>query len=166
MPMSDYIRTMRARIGTDLLFVCGATAVVVNDAGEILLHRRSDNGRWWLPGGAIDPGEEPADAVVREVWEETGVKVIPERIVGVYAGPEQFSQYPNGDQIAVLSVTFACRPVGGEARVHDDESLEVRYFPQDALPELTPRNRLRIEHALRNDPRAQFILRPPQGDSR
>jgi ADP-ribose pyrophosphatase YjhB (NUDIX family) len=166
MPMSEYVRNLRAKIGTDLLFVCGANGIVVNDTGEILLHRRADNGRWWLPGGFVEPGEEPADAVVREVWEETGVKVVPERIVGVYGGPEQFTRYANGDQVAVLHITFACRPVGGEAHVNDDESLEVRYFAADVLPELDRRIRLRIDYALRYNLAAQFILKPKQGDTR
>jgi 8-oxo-dGTP diphosphatase len=159
MPMSDYVRAMRARIGTDLLLVPAASAVVINSAGEILLHRRADNGRWSLPGGAIDPGEEPADAVIREVWEETGVHVVPERIVGVYGGPELVMCYPNGDQISVLSVTFACRPIGGEPHVNDDESLEVRYFSPDTLPDIADWHRIRIEHALCNDPRAYFEYR-------
>ncbi len=166
MPMSDYARKMRAKIGTDLLLVCGANGIVINDAREILLQRRKDNGRWWLPGGFIEPGEEPADAVVREVWEETGVKVIPERIVGVYGGSELISQYANGDRVAVVHITFACRPVGGVPSVNDDESLEVCYFSLNALPDLDARIRQRLEHALQNDPRAQFTLRLLQGEKR
>lgn len=156
MPLSTYIRNIRAKIGTDLLLLVGAAAVVVNDRGEVLLHRRSDNGLWWLPGGSIEPGENPADAVVREVWEETGVHVIPERLVGVFSGPEYYSQYPNGDESMYVSLTFACRPIGGEPLVNDDESLDVRYFAVDALPPLDPRNAIRIALTLRNNPRAYF----------
>jgi 8-oxo-dGTP diphosphatase len=156
MPMSDYVRNLRDQIGHDLLFMPGATAIVINEAGQILLHRRSDNGRWWLPGGAIDPGEEPAEAVVREVWEETGVRVIPERVSGVYSGPVAY--YPNGDAISVVSIAFVCRPVGGQPGVNDGESLEVRYFAPGELPELEPRVRARIDHALRGDPRAYFRI--------
>jgi 8-oxo-dGTP diphosphatase len=154
--MSEYIRNIRAKIGTDLLLVVGAAAVVVNDAGEILLQRRSDNGRWGLPGGSIDPGEEPADTVVREVWEETGIEVVPERVVSVTGGPDHLASYPNGDQIAIVSITFLCRPVGGVPHINDDESLEVRYFAPDALPDLEPRHLLRIQATLRNDLRAYF----------
>jgi 8-oxo-dGTP diphosphatase len=161
--MSEYIGALRLKIGTDLLFTPGVTAVVVNAAGEVLLHRRSDNGRWWLPGGAVDPGEEPADAVAREVWEETGVRVVPERVLGVYGGPDYSGRYPNGDEIAMVSIVFLCRPVGGEPRVNDDESLEVRYFAPGALPELEPRHRSRIERALRGDVRADFRFSPSPG---
>jgi 8-oxo-dGTP diphosphatase len=160
MPISEYLRSLRAKIGHDMIFMPAITAVVFNEHGEILLQRAKDDGQWYLIGGSIDPGEEPADAVVREVWEETGVRVIPDRIVGVYGGQDFIIRYSNGDQVAVLSVTFACRAVGGEPQVNDDESLEVRYFAPDSLPELEPRHRLRIEDALDNNPQAKFVFKP------
>src|SRR5512146_2810265 len=109
MPMSEYVRSLRAQIGHDLLMMVGASAVVLNDRGEVLLHRRSDNGLWWLPGGAVDPGEEPANAACRETWEETGVEVVPERVSGVYNTPTPH-YYSNGDAITVTTITFVCRP--------------------------------------------------------
>ncbi len=156
MPISDYLRNLRTRIGHDLVLMPGVVAVVVNPAGEILVERTKDSGAWWLPGGAVDPGEAPADAVVREVWEETGVRVIPERVVATYREP--LSRYPNGDQVLYVSVAFLCHPVGGEAHVHDEESLEVGYFAPGALPPLTPHDCLRIERAQQNDPWAHFLL--------
>jgi mutator protein MutT len=157
MPMSAYMREMRDKIGTDLLMMIGASAVVINAQGEVLLHRRSDNGRWSLPGGAIDPGEQPADAVVREVFEETGVQVLPIRLIGVYGGPDLYFTYPDGNQIAITSVAFLCRPTGGEPRINDDESLEVRYFATGALPDsLLPIHVQRIRHALDDQPQAYF----------
>src|SRR5882724_2597118 len=95
MGMSEYVRHLREKIGHDMLFMSAASGVVFNQAGEILLQHRSDDGKWALPGGAIDPGEEPADAVVREVWEETGVTIVPERIISVESGPDYFVRYPN-----------------------------------------------------------------------
>ena len=156
MAMSAYIRDLRAKIGHALIMMPGVAGVIVNEAGLVLLQLRSDSGTWGLPGGAIDPGEEPAEALVREIREETALEVVPERIVGVYSGPEFIVRYPNGDEAAILSITFACRPVAGEPRVNDDESLEIRYFAPDALPAMPPRHRMRIEDALRNDPRARF----------
>ena len=156
MPISPYQRDLRAKIGHALLLQPGVAAVIVNAAGQVLLQRRSDDGEWGLPGGALEPGEEPAEALVREVREETALEVVPERIVGVYAGPDFFVRYPNGDEAAVLSITFACRPLAGEPRVNDDESLDVRYFAPDALPAMARRHHIRIADALRNDPRARF----------
>lgn len=160
MPISDYIRGLREKVGTDLLFMPGAAAVIRNEAGEILLQRRSDNGEWGLPGGALDPGEEPAEGVIREVREETGLVVIPERLSGVYGGQENVIEYPNGDRAAVLSMVFVCRVVGGNLQINDDESLELRYFAPDSLPALRERTQRRIADALRDDPRTMFRRNP------
>jgi 8-oxo-dGTP diphosphatase len=124
-------------------------AVIVNAADEVLLQRRGDNGQWSLPGGAIEPGEEPAEAIIREVWEETGLQVWPERIVGVYGGPANVGQYPNGDQVALINITFQCRVVSGDLRIDGDETLELRYVDWRKLPETTvEKHRIRIEHTM------------------
>ena len=156
MPISEYLRGLRAKIGTDLLLTPGVAAVIIDPAGRVLLQRRSDDGRWGLPGGAMEPGEEPAETLVREIREETALEVMPERVVGVYSGPEFRVRYDNGDEVMIVSITFACRPVAGEPRVNDDESLEIRYFAPDALPAMEPRHLMRIRDALSNDPRARF----------
>ena len=107
-------------------------ALVFNDAGEVLLQRRSDNGLWGVPGGAIDPGEEPAQAVVREVYEETGLIVKPERLIGSI---RHQNTYPNGDEIEVHVATFRCKYIRGTLQALDGESLELRYFAQNNLPD-------------------------------
>ena len=135
MPIPNYIAQLREKIGPDLMLLPGVCALVLNDKGEILLQRRADSGRWAVP----------ATAVVREVFEETGVNVVPERIIGVYTTP--LLTYPNGDRAQYVIVGFACRAVDGVARVNDDESLEVAYLPLDALPELHPAHRARIKDA-------------------
>jgi len=159
--MSDYIRSLRDKIGHDMIFSPGVAGIVVNEAGHVLLQRRSDTGAWGLPGGAIDPGEEPAEACAREVLEETNVSVIPERLVGVYGGLDFKHTYPNGDKLMVISLTFACRPISGEPRVNDDECLEVRYFAPGTFPELNPRDIMRIQHTLRNEPQTYFNFSAP-----
>jgi 8-oxo-dGTP diphosphatase len=159
MPISDYWRHLRAKVGHDVLLTPGVAAVIVNDRGEVLLQRRSEDGRWGLPGGAMEPGEEPAETLVREVLEETALEVVPERIVGVYSGPDFRVRYDNGDEAMIVSITFACRPGRGEPRVNDDESLEIRYFARDALPVMERRHLVRIADALENDPRARFRRR-------
>jgi 8-oxo-dGTP pyrophosphatase MutT (NUDIX family) len=112
-------------------------AIVRDPAGRVLLQRRSDNGAWGLPAGAIDPGEAPALALVREVWEETGLVVAPERIAGVFGGADGFRfVYPNGDRIETTVVVFECRVLGGELGGRDDETIELRYFAPDEMPPL------------------------------
>ncbi|RZU50341.1 8-oxo-dGTP diphosphatase [Krasilnikovia cinnamomea] len=142
MPVSPYIARLRAHVGHDLLLLPGVSAVVHNAAGHLLLARRSDNGRWSLPAGIIDPGEQPSDTVIREVFEETGVHVEIERVGGVATHPVV---YPNGDICEYLNVWFRCRAVGGAPRTDGDESLEVGWFALDDLPELDDWARLRID---------------------
>jgi 8-oxo-dGTP pyrophosphatase MutT (NUDIX family) len=154
MPVSDYIRRLREKVGTELIMMPGVTAVIRNERGEVLLQKATGDGRWYAVGGGIDPEEEPADAVVREVAEETGLSVEPVRVVGVYADP--VATYPNGDRVFYVSTCFECRITGGTLRVNDDESLELRYFPPDRLPEMLPTHRHRIEQALANEDRAYF----------
>lgn len=145
MPMSPYFRALRESVGHGLLLLPGVTAVVFDDAGRILLGKCADNGQWALIAGMMDPGEQPAETIVREVYEETAVHVIPERITSVLTQP--ITTYPNGDQCEYVDITFRCRAIGGEARVNDDESLAVGWFALDDLPPIADLIRHRIECA-------------------
>ncbi|HEU4346865.1 MAG TPA: NUDIX domain-containing protein [Actinoplanes sp.] len=153
MPMSEYLRELRRHVGHAMIMAPGVSAVVRDDAGALLLGRRSDDGRWSLPAGSVDPGEQPADAIVREVREESGVEIRVDGIAGVALHPHT---YPNGDRCQFLNVWFRCTAIGGQARVADDESLEVRWFAPDALPPVDDWVRHRVEVALRNQPAAWF----------
>jgi 8-oxo-dGTP pyrophosphatase MutT (NUDIX family) len=145
MPISPYVLDLRERVGHGLLLLPGVTAVVFDDAGRVLLNERSDNGQWALIAGVMDPGEQPAETIVREVYEETAVRVVPERITSVLTQPVT---YPNGDRCEYVDITFRCRAAGGEARVNDDESLAVGWFALDDLPPIGDLVRHRIECAL------------------
>jgi ADP-ribose pyrophosphatase YjhB (NUDIX family) len=146
MPISPYIQSLRNDLGTRLLLLPGVTAVVLDDRQRVLLCQRADNGTWALIAGVMDPGEQPAETVVREVYEETAVHVVPERLTSVFTQPP--SSYPNGDRCEFVDITFRCRAIGGEARVNDDESLQVGWYPLDDLPPITALSRRRLELAL------------------
>lgn len=150
MATPDFIRTIRASAGHQLLWLPGVTAVVFDDEDRVLLGRRSDTGKWSVIGGIPDPGEQPAVCAVREVLEETAVHCVVERVVLVQALDPV--TYANDDTCQFMDVTFRCRAVGGEARVNDDESLEVGWFPVDALPELNEFAMFRIKQALSQTP--------------
>jgi 8-oxo-dGTP pyrophosphatase MutT (NUDIX family) len=147
----DFIRAIRATAGHQLLFLPGVSVVVFDDDGRVLLGRRADTGKWSIIGGIPDPGEQPATAAVREVYEETAVRCVAERIVLVQTLAKPVT-YPNGDQCQFMDVCLRCRAVGGEARVNDEESLEVGWFSVDALPELQEFALFRIKQALAHGP--------------
>lgn len=149
MPIPDFVQTLRSHVGTDLLWMPGVSAVVRNGRGEVLLVRRSDNGQWALVSGILEPGEQPAVGLAREIEEETGVVAEVEALTGVWTLPEV--TYPNGDRARYLDLCFVARHVSGEARVNDDESLEVGWFAPEALPDLPERSRARLERALAYD---------------
>ncbi|WP_458247825.1 NUDIX hydrolase [Streptomyces sp. MAI_2237] len=150
MPTPDFIREIRATAGHQLLWLPGVSAVVFDDEGRVLLGQRADNLRWALISGIPDPGEQPAAAVVREVEEETGVRVAVERLVSVRSSRQV--AYPNGDVCQFMDLCFRCRVLGGEARVNDDESLAVGWFSLDELPEMTEFHHFRIKQALSDEP--------------
>lgn len=123
---------------TEPRFPLGAFAVITNGRGEVLLCHRTDYDLWNMPGGGVEDGESPWEAVVRETREEVRLDVVVERLTGVYWKPT----FPE------LVLAFACRVVGGELGT-SDEADDARYFPADDLPEnISPRQVERIHDAL------------------
>jgi 8-oxo-dGTP pyrophosphatase MutT (NUDIX family) len=145
-----FILDIREKAGDTLLFLPGVVMVVFDARGRILLNQRVDTGRWALISGIPDPGEQPAQAAVREIMEETGVCAVVERVLSVFTNEPVV--YDNGDRAQYVDIVLRCRAVGGDARVNDEESLDVRWFALDELPPLGPIARGRIELALRDDP--------------
>ncbi len=130
--------------------VPAASAIVTDDQGRILLHRRSDTQLWSIPGGAMEVGESIAQTVVREVQEETGLVVEPERLLGIYTNPNHVIEYGDGEIRQQFSICFACRPVGGELATSTEESLEVGFFTPEQIEHMSMHAsiRLRIAHYL------------------
>ena len=136
MPTPDFILRLRKSIGHDLLWLNGVTAFVRDDQGRVLLGRRSDTGQWALVYGINEPGEDPADTVIREVREETGVDVIVTALAAVTSSREAVT-YANGDRTMYMDHLFICRPdPSGNANpfVGDEESLSVGWFDPAQLP--------------------------------
>lgn len=130
--------------------VPAVTAFVVNDRGELLLERRSDNGRWGMPGGTLEIGENLAEAVVREVREETGIDVVVVGLVGTYSNPGHVIEFSDGEVRQEFSLCFRARPIGGSLSA-SSESFEVRWVPRvelDAL-DIAPTTRFRLDHGFR-----------------
>jgi mutator protein MutT len=136
MGISPYMRNLRAHFGTQLVLNTAVSAIVRNESGQILFVLRADNGRWDLPGGAIDPGETPARAIVREVHEETGLIVEPTAVAGVFGGEGYRVQYANGDQVEYTVIVFECRVVGGKLAGLDGEAAELHFISAAEHPPL------------------------------
>ena len=125
--MSPYVRDLRSKIGNDLLEVPAVSIVVFDATDRVLLVRHVEGDVWTTPGGMVEPRETPADAAVREMWEETGLIVELTHVIGVFGGPLCSGTYANGDDIAWVSTAFGARPVGGRLAHDNVETLEARY---------------------------------------
>lgn len=128
MPMSPFVSGLRSKIGSDLLLLPSASIVVFDEHRRVLLARDADSGLWMIVGGAIEPDEAPADAAVREFWEETGGVVELVRLIGVFGGPGFRKTYPNGDQTAYVVSLFEGRLTGGTLRPDGVETTEIGWF--------------------------------------
>ena len=129
--MSSHIRALRAHVGNARLLVPSVSGIIRDGDGRILLVQQRDDGKWSTPGGAIEMDETPANAVVREVWEENGLVVVPTRLIGVYGGPSFVVRYPNGDETQYISAMFACEVQSGELRADGDEVHTLQYWSLD-----------------------------------
>jgi len=143
----DYFNDPNAPKANSL--VPSVTAIVPNERGHILMVHKADNDLWALPGGAMDLGEYIADAVVREVKEETGIDVEVIGMVGLYTNPNHVMAYDDGEVRQQCSICFSTRMVGGHLAT-SIETKEVRFVAPDQLDTLNihPSMRLRIDHYL------------------
>jgi len=124
--------------------VPSVNVVVINDAGELLMIRRSDNDNWAVPGGAVDLGESVAQAAVRETLEESGIECEITGIIGIYSDPKHVILYTsNGEVRQEFSIVLTARPLSGQP-TPSSESSEVRWVPVSAVPEYTMDRSMRI----------------------
>ncbi len=128
-----------------------ACAFVLDEEGRILFQRRSDNGRWCLPGGAIELGETAEQAAVREVREETGYDIEILRLIGVYSDPSHTTiSYPDGNTVSYVALSFEGRIIGGRPTI-SDETLEVAWaHPSDLPKSVLPGHVVRIGDGIAN----------------
>jgi 8-oxo-dGTP pyrophosphatase MutT (NUDIX family) len=135
--MSPYYRELRNRLGQGLILYPAAGAVIPDSDGRILLQAKTYEPGWFLPGGAIEPGERPEDAVVREVAEETGLIVRPRKLLLMIGGSEYRYRYPNGDLVEILGPLYECEVIGETGAAIDEETRCLEYFSRETMPKLT-----------------------------
>ncbi|WP_019356000.1 NUDIX domain-containing protein [Streptomyces sp. AA1529] len=129
--------------------VPSVTAAVQDAEGQLLLIHKTDNDLWALPGGGHDVGESISETVVREVEEETGIRVEVLSVVGLYTDPKHVMAYDDGEVRQQFSICFRAQPVAGALRT-SSESKEVRWVNPADLDALAihPSMMLRIRHGL------------------
>ena len=121
------------RIGRTAELRTGCSAFILDPMGErVLLTRRTDNGQWCLPGGAMEAGESLAEACIREVREETGLEVRILRLVGIYSSPHRIVIYCDGNQWQTVSHNFEAEVIGGQLTL-SDETTEFGYFSPEEI---------------------------------
>lgn len=130
----NYIKWIRSKVGHEKIILTFVGGCIFNERGEVLLQRRGDFNKWGFPGGAIELGETPQMATVREVKEETGLDVKVSKLIGIYTDCD--IEYPNGDKAQSLLIAFDLEVISGEMFCDKDETLELKFFSLDNMPKL------------------------------
>jgi len=133
--MGEYWRDLRELVGHMPILVCGASVIVENSKGEILLQLRKDNNCWAYPGGLVDVNEVVEEAAKRELTEETGIVAHSLQLFGVFSGKELYHIYPNGDEVSIVDVVYVCKNFSGNIKADNIECADAKFFPIDKLPE-------------------------------
>ncbi|MCP4083963.1 MAG: NUDIX domain-containing protein [Actinomycetia bacterium] len=130
-----YVAEIRQLVGSRPILLPSVSVLVIDDAGRQLLGLHRDSGCWVPPGGSMEPGETPAQAGARETLEETGLKIEPVRLIGVFGGPEFRTHYPNGDIVDHVNTVFEARVVGGKL-VPSDELTNLTWYTDAEIDRL------------------------------
>ena len=135
--MKNYIDKLREKVGHQNIILNFAVGIIFNSEGKILLQKRGDSQKWGLPGGAVELDESFDETVQREVFEETGLKIKIKKLLGVYSGKKYQEIIKNCDEYQPVVVAFYAEVIEGEQKLTDnDETLSLKYYSKDQLPEI------------------------------
>ena len=130
-PLAEYVQRLRTLVGGEELLQIPSVSIALRDPeGRVLLARQAEGDVWLLPGGAIEPAETPADAAVREMFEETGLLVRLTSLIGVFGGPEFIVRYRNGHRTSYVMSLFEAEASSGRPRPDARELLELRFVTE------------------------------------
>lgn len=129
-----YHEELRKQMGPAPLIMPGANVILLNDKNEILMHHRRDKDWWGLPGGMMELGESFEETAKREVFEEVNLQIEDLTLFQVYSGKELFYQYPDGNQVYNVTVTYVSKTYSGDLVVDQIEGRDAKFLPLDQLP--------------------------------
>ena len=132
--MSNYILDLRKVVGHRSLLQVGASVIVEDKDGRILLQLRSDNHCWGYAGGAVELDEDVEEAARRELFEETGIIANKLVLFGVFSGKDTHYIYPNGDEVSNVDIVYICKDYSGELCCQQGEVDELKFFEIDNIP--------------------------------
>ena len=141
----SYIKSLRKKIGNAPIINLGATIIVLNEEGEILLNKRTDTNTWGIIGGAMELGESLEETASRELNEEANLSAEEYELLTILSGEKLFFKYLNGDETYAVIALYLASGVTGNLNINDSESTELAYYPLAALPELEPRAKYVID---------------------
>jgi 8-oxo-dGTP pyrophosphatase MutT (NUDIX family) len=150
-PMSPYIARLRSFVGNEMLQLPSVATLCRDDQQRVLLVKQADSDRWSTPGGAIEPGESPEGAAIRETLEETGFEIVLDGLRTALGGPEYRTTYSNGDVVSFVALVYDATIVGGTATPDEQETTAVEWFSLedlDRLPQEAFLTMLRRENVL------------------
>ena len=125
---------LRKLVGHRPLLMVGAAVLILDEQERLLLLKRSDNGCWGPPGGAVEPGEVVETAARREVREETGLELGELELFGVFSGPELFYRYPSGDEVHNVTIAYWARLDAGQVQLNEEHTAW-NWFACGEIPE-------------------------------
>ncbi|WP_064093487.1 NUDIX hydrolase [Rossellomorea aquimaris] len=141
----DYVKELRALVGSRPLILAGSVVLIVNEKNELLLQHRKDGG-WGLPGGLMELGESLEDTARREVKEETGLEIGQLKLLGIHSGEKYYFKIANGDEIYSVTAVYLTREAKGTVEIDTKESFNLAYLQLENLPDgLTEEYRSYIE---------------------
>lgn len=138
--MSGYIMDIRKYVGHKTVIQCAASIICINEDGELLLGKRTDNHKWGYSGGSVEIDERVEDCAKRELFEEMGLVADEIEFFCVNSGPEAHYIYPNGDEVSNIEIVYLCHKYHGQLKKQDEEMEELRFFPINSidLEEISP----------------------------
>lgn len=139
--MNKYIKWLRSKIGSEKIIYPGARIIIENQNKEILIIERTDNGKKGLPAGSLEENETIEECIIREVKEETGLKILDLVVIGISSNPHNESVvYPNGDKIQYFTIEFYSNNWEGVIKVEDESEVRCAKFLGPEIINQLPEN--------------------------